>query len=97
MQARHVALGFHAFQLGDEALGALHVRVAQIEAVEPLVNMAAQGGHAGTRGNIGAGIERRELAVAAVADPRLARAVPQIPVRRRSDGERAFGRVRELL
>ena len=53
LQARHVTLGLEALQLGDEARGALHVRVAQIPAAIPLVDVAAQGRHARGAGGIG--------------------------------------------
>ena len=93
LQPRHVALLFKALQLRDKPLDALHIEIVRVKAAIPGIEMPFEGLHLGSArvGNfLSVG---DELAVAAIAHARLARAVPQITARGNGQRKISFRRV----
>ena len=78
LQPRHVPLGFEPFQLGDEPVGPFLVGVVQIETAIPLVEMTLQRGDARLARVVGCLAVVDKFAVAAIADTRFTRAIPQV-------------------
>ena len=96
LQARHLAFAFKTFQLSEKTLGAFHIRVVEVPGAVPLVEMPAQCRHA--RDGRLIRIFRRvdELAITAIAEARLARAIPEIAAGRTGNLKSTFAWVRKF-
>ena len=94
-QAGHLPFALESLQLGDETVGPTLVAVLQVETAKQRIEVSFQALDPGMPGSARLRTIFDELAVTAIADARLAAAVPQVSAGGNGDGRVAFGRILE--
>ena len=96
LQARHLALGFKTFQLGNETVRAFLVRITESESAIPFIDVALQSFHPRDAGLLLGAVFVNKFSVTAITHFGLARAVPNISARWIRNWEIAFRRIRKF-